>query len=132
MDVQVRAGEKDVIDSEVRPTIGADIGLGELDRRWVWVRRVCPKTKMSHHHILSAGEGVNGNSQTYLWINAVEFIVDLGIPRVLPVVLNVIRDIVTEVREWNSHVRNWVLESLQLAAMSAFSLLGGWNPKLRM
>ena len=39
MDVQVRAGEKDVIDSEVRPTSG-QIGLGELDRRWVWVRRV--------------------------------------------------------------------------------------------
>ena len=63
-----------------------------------------PQTKTSYHHILSAGEGVNENSQTYLWINDVEFIVDLGIPSVLPAVLNVIRDIVTEVRKWNSHV----------------------------
>ena len=36
--------------------------------------------QMSHHHILSAGEGVDGNSQTYPWVNAVEFIVDQGIP----------------------------------------------------
>ena len=63
------------------------------------------QTKTSHHHIiLSVGEGVNGNSQTYLWINGVEFIVDLGIPCVLPAVLNVIRDIVMEVREWYSQV----------------------------
>ena len=48
------------------------------------------QTKASHHHILSAGEGVNGNHQTYLWINAVEFIVDLGTPCVLPAVLHVI------------------------------------------
>ena len=61
--------------------------------------------KTSHHHILSAGEGVNGNSQTYLWINAVEFIVDLSIPSVLPAVLNVIRDIVTEVRAYRKLVQ---------------------------
>ena len=39
MGVQDRAGEKDVIDCEVRPTGGAE-GLGEFDKMWVWVRWV--------------------------------------------------------------------------------------------
>ena len=47
---------------------------------------------------------MEGNSQTYPWVNIVEFIVDLSIPGVLPTVINIIRNIVTEVREWDSHV----------------------------
>ena len=70
------------------------------------------QTQESHHHILSPIEGVEGNSQTYPWVNVVEFVVDLTIPGVLPTVLNIIRNIVTEVREWDSYVRDWVLESL--------------------
>ena len=67
------------------------------------------QTQTSHHHILSPREGVEGNSQTYPWV---KFVVDLTIPGILPTVLNIIRNIVTEVREWDSHVRDWVLESL--------------------
>ena len=37
---------------------------------------------------------------------------DLIIPGVLPIVLNIIRNIVTEVRECDSYVRDWVLERL--------------------
>ena len=63
------------------------------------------QTQTSHHHILSPREGVEGYShQTYPWVNVVEFIVDLCIPGVLPTVLNIIRDIVMEVREWDTHV----------------------------
>ena len=70
------------------------------------------QTQASHHHILSPIDGVEGDSHTYPWVNVVEFVVDLTIPGVLPTVLNIIRNIVTEVREWDSHVRDWVLESL--------------------
>ena len=66
------------------------------------------QTQASHHHILSPIEGVEGNSQTYPRVNVVEFVVDLTIPGVLSTVLNIIRNIVTEVGEWDSHVRDWV------------------------
>ena len=68
MGAQYRAGEKDVIDSEVRPTSGADriggiqsnVGIGKVGMT---------QTQTSHHHILSPREGVEGNSQTYPWVN---------------------------------------------------------------
>ena len=108
---QNRAGEKDVIDSESVPQAG-QTGLGEFDKMWGMGKVCVTQTQASYHHILSPIEEWRGIPRpilglmlwSLLWISLFQVF--------LTTVLNIIRNIVTEVREWDSHVRDWVLESL--------------------